>query len=132
MSNGSKKEGDARLDTLVGSELANWRIEQFIGVYTTDEEGRTRSQQPKGLYKSWVVAKAIKKQETHIDLSPVNALTDGKRAFLFLAGEAIPVCDDEAERLKQREKVLAKLAPEERAVLGFELPEEEQESPAQT
>lgn len=113
------KEEKVKPEILVGLDLDGWKVERFIGVYTTDCEGRSTSQLPRGLYKDQTVADSIKEQETYIALYPVIALTDGKQAFL-LEGEAVVVCDDEKERLERRKKVLAKLSPEERKILGFE------------
>lgn len=103
----------------LGTDAANgWRIEKFIAVYDTDQEGRSVASIPKGLYKDPVVAQAIEKQETFVVLREIFTLTNGDQAFI-LDSTPVNVSNDEEAKVHLRDKALAKLSPEERAILGF-------------
>ncbi len=110
----------AKLQSLIGRDLSGemWKVDEFIAVYATDHDGRPQSKPPKGLYRDKSVVNAIRQQETYICLIPVLVLSNGIQAFV-LNPEPIDVCNDEAKKLELREKALAKLSPEERAILGF-------------
>lgn len=111
----------AGINTLVGKDLANFKIVEMTEVYRTDDDGRKSDSL--GFFKDPTVAVAFAGAQTDANwhqTKPALMLTDGVVGYVIAQQDPVKLFDDEAETLKIREKALTKLSPEERKLLGFE------------
>lgn len=109
-----------QIKDLVGKALDSegFSVKSLAGVYMTNENGmRVKTL---GFFKDWNVAGAFaqsQKDASHHKVAESFVLTNGKHGFVI--GEPVTLLDDEKATLEIREKALAKLSPEEKAVLGL-------------
>lgn len=103
----------------VGQDLAGFSFREMTEVYRVDTDGRPVA--TIGLFKDPNVAKVYAGQQRDADFHRtklVLILTNGTIGFRF--GEQIDLMDDEQVLVEVRRAALAKLTPEELAVLGFD------------
>ncbi|HEY1041308.1 MAG TPA: hypothetical protein VGE63_01125 [Candidatus Paceibacterota bacterium] len=89
-------------------------------VYRTNEEGMAT--QTIGVFKNPTVAAAFagnQSDSNYIKTNQVLVLTDGTTCYLFKDVRSVKLFNDEDEALAAKEKALAKLSPEDRALLGL-------------
>ena len=104
---------------LVGKSLADFSVKTITEVYVTDDDGR--KVEAVGYFFDPCVAQAWIDGETnrhHLKLVHTIILTDGSRTFL-LNPNSLEIMGDEHAKLEIRNRVLAKLTPAERSVLGL-------------
>ncbi len=106
-------------ESLVGLRLDGYMVEKMAEVYKTDVDGMKTN--TVGYFRNGQVAAAWAQGQTdpfNHKTAEVLVVTNGERHFSF-GGQPISLFDDEQAALEVREKALAKLSPEERAVLGL-------------
>ena len=100
-------------------DISSYKIIEMVEVYRTDDDGRkTKSL---GFFKDPDIATAF--AGSQIDAKwyrtePVLVLTDGKVGFIVDV-EEVTLFDDEAEALRIKEGIIAKLSPAERKIMGL-------------
>jgi len=108
------------LESLIGKDLSNFKIEKRTGVYMTDNGGRRVNSI--SCFKDSDIAKAFAKNQTDSDYRKyhiVLILTDGKRGLLLDGVEPVRIIEDEKAVLEIRQKIIQKLNSEEVKVLGI-------------
>lgn len=114
MSNGN------RISELVGKDLKGFKIIEMTEVYREDEDGRKSSSI--GFFKNPNTAAAFAGVQTDANWHKTEqalVLTDGTVGYLVEDKKFVKLFDDEAEALGIKKKVVAKLSPAERKLLGF-------------
>ena len=106
---------------MVGIELIGFKIVEMTEVYHVDLDGRKDG--TRGFFKDKDIAVAF--TEYQIDSSfyktdKAFVLTNGVVGYVVGQQESVELFDDESEALKLREKVIAKLSPADRLILGIE------------
>lgn len=110
---------NGELSTWVGTSLDGFTVRLATEVYRTDEDGKKAV--TIGYFLGGNVAKAWAQSQTdanYVQSCEVLIITNGQTHYLF-QGQDITLHSDEEAALEVREKALAKLSPEERAVLGL-------------
>lgn len=105
--------------SLIGLKLDGYAVVAMTEVYKTDDDGH--EVKSLGFFRDGNVARAWALGQTDAawhKTREVLVITNGERYFIFGGGE-ITVRDDEQAALEVRRAALAKLSPEERAVLGL-------------
>ena len=110
------------LSDLVGKDLTGLQIIEMHEVYSTDEQGL--NPKPIGIFKKSEHAKVFAGQSEegwYRKISVVDILTDseGKNGLVLGNARAVNFFDDEEKVIEMKKIALAKLDPEERALLGF-------------
>ena len=106
-----------KVEVLINQDLSGFKVVRMTEVYRTDEDGIFRTSL--GFFKDLNVASVYKDQQGdkgYVKTRGQVVLTDGKIGFLL--GDSVFLHDDEAEFVNVREKILAKLSPTERSILG--------------
>jgi len=105
---------------LAGEDLTGFRIVEMTEVYRIDNDGRKSN--TLGFFKNPDVAKSFAGVQTDANWHRTDQaliLTNGIIGFVVTESESVKLFDDEEEALKIKEKVLAKLTPAERKLLGY-------------
>lgn len=107
-------------DALVGKDLSGYRILLMTEVYRIDSDGR--KSESFGFFKNADIATAFaesQKDANWYKTCTCLILTDGVDGYKIDEQSPVKLFDDEAEALAIRKKVLAKLSPSDRKILGF-------------
>jgi hypothetical protein len=111
----------SNLTELLGKDLNSFTLEQLYEVWTTDEKGFATT--PLGAFKKETLAKAFAGNDKSSwgapTIIPVTVLTDGKLVFAIDKTREIKLFNDEEQAVELRQKALAKLSPEDKAILGL-------------
>lgn len=108
------------LADLVGKPLTGFEIAVMTEVFHVDLDGR--KDRSLGFFKSWDIAVSF--AESQVDANwykteTAFVLTNGIVGYVIGQSEPVNLFDDEAETLKLREKIIAKLSKAERVIMGI-------------
>lgn len=110
-----------KLKELVGKTLTAFKVQEVIKIVRVNEDGL--NPQTLGYFKDPTVADAFAGPQVNgnqIRTRPILVLTDGTTAYEFNEDESpVKFFNDEEEAKKLKEKILEKLTPEERKLLGL-------------
>lgn len=110
-----------KVQEMIGQDLVGFEIVEMTEVYRTGEDGR--KSQSLGFFKNANTAEAF--IGTHSDTNfhktaPAFILTNSVVSFVINEQESVKIFNDKDEVVEIKKKVLAKLSPAERKLLGFE------------
>ncbi|KKR48588.1 MAG: hypothetical protein UT86_C0004G0074 [Candidatus Magasanikbacteria bacterium GW2011_GWC2_40_17] len=107
------------LKQLTGKDLKGFQILLMAEVYKKNEDGRKTGSV--GFFKNPAIAQAFVGEQNDAPwhgIAGVYVLTNGKVGYVLDTGEKVTFFDDEQEAVRLRQKILEKLTPGQRALLG--------------
>jgi hypothetical protein len=110
-----------KIKKLVGKDLKGFKIIEMTEVYQIDDNGLRSSSI--GFFKDPNTAVAFVGVQTDASWHKTGqalVLTDGIIGYVITQLEPVKFFDDETEVMNVKKKVIAKLSPAERKLLGFE------------
>ena len=111
---------ELKLSELVGKPLQGFMFVEMTEVYRVNEDG-TRIESV-GVFKNPDIATAFAGVQTDANwhkTGKVIVLSNGESGLVISQATSAKIFNDEEEVLNLRKKVLAKLSPAERKLLGF-------------
>lgn len=109
-----------KIGELVGKDLKGFKIVEMTEVYRVNEDGRKSISL--GFFKDLNIASAFAGGQTDASWHKTGqalVLTDGTVGYVIAQQDPVKLFEDEAEVLKIKERVVAKLTIAERKVLGL-------------
>lgn len=107
-----------KVKDFIGRDLSSFKIIEMVEVYKINDDAiKTTSV---GFFKNPDIATAFAGSQTEANwhkTGPAFVLTDGKVGFIVDVRE-VKLFDDEAEALRIKEGIIAKLSPAERKIFG--------------
>lgn len=100
-------------------DLSRFHVIEMTGAYSTNDDGR-RDSEPIGFFKDAKIAAAFVGKDHYKETGTVFMLTDGETGFIIDTHTPVKFFDDEEEMVRLRKEAIAKLSPEDRAILGLE------------
>lgn len=107
-------------DLMIGKELKDFRIIEMTEVFRTNDDGQDVGSI--GYFKSQDIAEAFAGTQTDANFFRTRqalVLTNGTIGYVIENRNPVKLFDDEEELLEIKRKVIAKLAPAERKLLGL-------------